>query len=476
MNKLLIEFLEMLDFSRTEAEELYPDWAATIDLLGLEEQDVRFAKEEWIPQHWDISIKGVRLCIGAYIRELIEIGKIKKYKERGIKVIYGISPSQPPCYSAIKIAGGEKVAVMYPDFLLSIVLGGFFNKLSLFTEDDSLLSERCRHCALNRTRINSSVRQVIPEPDVIWTWKLFCDEAAKTEELIQCLTDNHWDYIASGIPHDACLGEHEDKDPERITYLGNQFREGHRQIEEITGIEIQNKHVYAAIKEYANYTRKLDRLTRMVTNTDPQPVGGNELALFGTTISLIFNSGLTRFEEAIDSMIEEVAVRIQEGKGILPKGSPRMGCHFTPICVPWVDRLFRQNGVAVSFSSHVSFFKHEFLPFDYADPYQMLAQLWLRHPNSVNLGYHIELMVEMLKEYDIDAMLYGFFSFDRWLGSYQSMTLKEIEEQTGVRHFYIEGDFWEDRNYKKTDRKGRIESIAYFLKSNKLFTDANYSD
>jgi hypothetical protein len=106
----------------------------------------------------------------------------------------------------------------------------------------------------------------------------------------------------------------------------------------------------------------------------------------------------------------------------------------------------------------------------------MLAQLWLRHPNSVNLGYHIELMVEMLKEYDIDAMLYGFFSFDRWLGSYQSMTLKEIEEQTGVRHFYIEGDFWEDRNYKKTDRKGRIESIAYFLKSNKLFTDANYSD
>jgi hypothetical protein len=56
------------------------------------------------------------------------------------------------------------------------------------------------------------------------------------------------------------------------------------------------------------------------------------------------------------------------------------------------------------------------------------------------------------------------------------MTLKEIEEQTGVRHFYIEGDFWEDRNYKKTDRKGRIESIAYFLKSNKLFTDANYSD
>jgi hypothetical protein len=101
----------------------------------------------------------------------------------------------------------------------------------------------------------------------------------------------------------------------------------------------------------------------------------------------------------------------------------------------------------------------------------MAAQLWYRHPNSVNLGYHIELMSEMLKEYKIDAMLYGFFTFDRWLGSYQSLTLEAIERESGIRHFYIEGDFWEDRNYKKIDRKGRIESIAYFLKANKMISE-----
>ena len=474
MKKLLLEFLEMWDFTEDEIRELYPYWQNVVDFIGLTDTDIEFAMNEWIPQHWDISLEGVRMCIGAYIRELIEIGKLNEYRDSGIKIVYGVSPSPIPCYRAIKMAGGEKVAVMYPDFLMSIVLGGFFNKLSLLSEDDSLLSERCRHCALNRARVNSSIRKIIPAPDVIWTWKLFCDEAAKTEELIRCLTDNQWNYIVSGLPHDAGLGEKEDKDSKRIAYLATQLKEGHRDIGKITGVDIENKHMYAALKEYSEYTRKLDQLTRLVSNTDPQPIGGNELALLGTTISLTFNSGLDYFKKAVDKMIEEVEVRIDAGEGILPKGSPKMGCHFTPLCVPWVDRLFRENGVAISFSSHISFFKGSFLPFDYGDPYGMATQLWLRHPNSVNLGYHIELMVELLEEYNIDAMLYGFFSFDRWLGSYQSMTLKEIEEKSKIRHFYIEGDFWEDRNYKKIDRKGRIESIAYFLKSNKMFADENY--
>lgn len=476
MKKILTEFLEMWDFDRDEIQHLYPYWENITEQVGLTEGDLRFAMDVWIPQHWDISLEGVRLCIGAYMRELIEIGRLKSYKDSGVKVLYGVSPSLIPCYRAVKMAGGDDVAVMYPDFLMAIVLGGFFNKLSLLSEDDSLLSERCRHCALNRARINSSMHQIIPSPDVIWTWKLFCDEAAKTEELIQCMSGNKWNYIASGIPRDAELGKREDEDPQRIAYLAEQLREGHRDIAKIMGIDIKNKHMYGALKEYSEWTRKLNRLTQLVANTDPQPIGGNELALFGTIISLTFNSGLGYFEKAVDRIIEEVESRIGAGFGILPKGSPKMGCHFTPLCVPWVDRLFRNNGVAISFSSHISFFKRSFMPFDYGDPYKMAAQLWLRHPNSVNLGYHIQLMVEMLEEYKIDAMLYGFFSFDRWLGSYQSMVLKEIEAKSGVRHFYIEGDFWEDRNYKKADRKGRMESIAYFLKSNKMFTDTDYSD
>ena len=317
MKKALVEFLEMLEFDPAEIERLYPDWEAGVLMLGFTEEDVRFAFREWIPKHWDISLKGVRLCIGAYFRELIEMFKISDYRKQGVKIVYGISPSQAVCFRAVKLAGGEKVFVGYPDFVLSILLGAFFNKLSIFSDDDSLLSERCRHCALNRTRINSTMNRVIPPPDIIWTWRVFCDEAAKTEELIHCITDKGWDYTVSGVPHDAYWGEHEDEDPERVAYLAAQLRDGHERIQAGTGIELCDRHMYAALKEYSNYTRKLDLLTRLITNSDPQPLGGNELALFGTTISLTFNSGLGYFEEALDCMLEEA-----QGADRLRRGHP----------------------------------------------------------------------------------------------------------------------------------------------------------
>lgn len=460
-------FLKMLDFSEREIALLASDWQMAAQAVGLSEDDIVFAMKEWIPQNWDLRFRGVRKCIGAYIKEFIEIAKIKQYRCEGVKLIYGTSPSQPICFRAVKLSGGDKVYVGYPDFLLAIILNAFFKKLHQLYGNEMYLSDRCRHCTLNRTRVNAVLDDVIPNPDLIWTWGFFCDEAPKTEELMNCLTHKKWNYIISRMPHDVANGEREDEDSSRVAYLAEQFREGHKQIFLKTGIKVTNREMLAALKETSAYTHKIDELTRLVSNTDPQPIGGNELALFGTSTSMNFNIGFAPFEEATECMLAEVKELIAKKEGILPKGSPKLGCHFTPLCVPWVDRTFLKNGVSLSFSSHVSFSKKHFLPLSFADPYMIAAQLWLRNANSVNLGYHVELMAEMLQEYDIDGMLYGFFSFDRWLGP-QPMTLKMIEEKSSVHHFYVEGDFWDDRNYKQTDRAGRIESIACFLKTKKL--------
>ena len=469
MDTIYTRFLEMLDFSDDEIAEIGDDWKLAANAIGLVDKDIEYAQNVWIPQYWDISMKGVRLCIAAYIRELIDILKISEFKKQGKKIIYGISPSQPACYRAIKLAGGDDIYVGYPDFVIANILGPFFNKQSLFSSDDTYLSDKCRHCGLNRTRINMSLNTIIPNPDVIWSWGFFCDEGRKTEELIECMSDNQWNYITSVMPHDAAFGEQEDKNAERVKYLADEIRHGHRSIEEHTGIHVTTKHMFDALKEYSECIRKLDELNKLVTNSRPQPIGGNELGLFGNIVGMTLNTGLDYFNEALDTILDEVKQRIENNEGILPYDSPKLGCHFTPICVPWVDRTFLQYGVSLTFSSHVSFSKIDFLPFDYMDPYMISAQIWLRNANSVNLGSHAERMSEMLKEYDIDGMLYGFFSFDRWLGT-SRMTLEMIEEKSGIQHFYLEGDYWDDRNYKQEDRAGRIETIAYFLKSKKLLS------
>lgn len=476
MGNIFYRFLKTLDFTYNELDILTEDFQFAINKIGLTEDDIKYAMNIWIPANWDITLKGVRMCIGAYIREFIQINKIKEYRAKGVKIVYGISPSHSSLFRAIKLSDENNIFVSYPDFLYSIVIGGFFNRIDLLNNNDDRLSVRCRHCTLNRIRIDSSIKEIIPKPDIIWSWGFYCDEAPKTEELINIMLGNNWNYIISRMPHDVPNGNEEDKNKDRVEYLAEQFRDAHREISKITGIEVNNKNMYDALIENSKYTKKLDELTRLVCNTDPQPMGGNELALFGTTNSMTFNTGYIFFEKALDTILEEIKLKISQKIGILPVGSPKLGCHFTPICVPWVERTFLENGVSISFSSNLSFSKINFQPFDYYDPYKMAAQVWLRIASSVNSGYQIKLISEMIKEYDIDGMLYGFFTFDRWLGSNQNMILKRIEKETGVHHFYIEGDFWDDTNFKKAERKGRIESISYFLKTRKLMTSKVYAE
>lgn len=48
------DFLRLLDFSEDETEHILPDWEQACKSLGLNESDVRFATDEWLPKHWDL--------------------------------------------------------------------------------------------------------------------------------------------------------------------------------------------------------------------------------------------------------------------------------------------------------------------------------------------------------------------------------------------------------------------------------------
>jgi len=470
--KIYKDFLKLISFSDDEIEALLPDWFFVSKSIGLEEKDIKFAVNEWIPKYWDLSLQGVRLCMGAYIRELIDIIKIPEYQSKGVKTVYGMLPSPPICYRAIKLSGKENVYVGFPNLLISLILGAFFNKAAAFSRNDTYMSSSCRHCVFNRSRVNTRLDNIIPKPDAVWSCDFLCDEAPKTEELIRCITGQKWNYIISTMPHDGNSDEIEDENEARVHYMAQQIKYGHEQIERFTGIHIEKKDMVNAFTESTKYMRKLDKLTAMVAMSDPQPIGGNELTLFSISVSMSFNTGLVHLNKAIDTIIDEVEDRINKGMGILPKGSPKLGCHFIPFCEPWVDRAFLENGVCLSFSTFFASVKKN-NKITTLDPYKIVSKLWLQNSQVVNMGYEAELVSKILLKYHPDGMLYGFFSFDRWLGTHQKMMLKIVEEKTNIQHFYIESEFWDDERYKLDDRIGRIENIAYLLKTKKILKNGS---
>lgn len=468
--ELNIELLKLAGFEGDEVEAVLPDWLLTAERVGLSDEDIRFAVEEYLPGNWDIQYRGVRKMIGAYLRELIDIAKTPDYKKEGKKLIYGILPAVGTNYVALKKAGGDNAYVSFPDLMLVTILNGFFHKAApyLYEAEERGFTYGCRHCPLNKMRVAAYTRGVLAVPDVIWSWGFNCDEGPKTDEMIRCMLEDKWHYVISRIPHDTYAGQADDDDEERIKYLAEVLKDGMREISEITGIYPTEEHYAQAIAETNRYAFKIGQLVGLVCKADPVPLGGNTLTQFQQALCVPFNNSLRYVDEALDIMIAEMKEAVQKGVGVLPKGSPKIGSYFVPFCIPWIDRMFRENGVATTFSQTLTPSKKQLTASKYKDDaYMSIAEQWLKMPLGQNMGYEVASMVEKVNNLKPDGMLMGFFDFDRWLGAHQKMAAKLVEEQTGVPHYYMESDFWDDRDYSEEALRTRIESISQLLRIRK---------
>ena len=172
-------------------------------------------------------------------------------------------------------------------------------------------------------------------------------------------------------------------------------------------------------------------------------------------------------EDALDTLTKEIRAEIKKGAGIFPKGAPKLGSYFVPFCIPWLDTIFMENGVATTFSLTFLPSKKQLAAPGYKDPFKAAAEQWLRMPFGQNSRAEVDTMIEKVIANKPDGMIMGFFDFDRWLGAHQKMASKLVEEATGVPTFYIESDFWEDRDYSSEALRTRIESISQVVKMKK---------
>ncbi len=463
LNRKLLEFAEI---KGEELEEILPRWMAATEKMKLTDDEVEYALNTYIPLNWDVQYKGVRMMVGCFFREIVDlvIGA-PEIKAQGKPVVYGIIPCVPLSYYVMKAACPDSF-ISFPDFMLVNTINSFFHNAAPFLNyaEEMGFTYGCRHCPLNKMRVSAFAQGVIEAPDVIWSWGMNCDEGPKTDEFIQNLCGEEWVSVVSRIAHDTSFGNVDYEDEERIKYLSGVFKDALDQITAITGIEITAEALAEAQKFISKYAFKYGQLVSMACKADPPVVGGNVLTQFAMPMVVAFNRKFDHFEPAIDTLIAELREEIKAGRGVLPKGAPKIGSYFTPFCIPWVDRLFRENGVITTFSETMTMTAAQMSPHKYAtDLYSAFAEEWLRFPMGQNMGSEAQTMIEKVRANKPDGMLMGFFDFDRWLGAHQKMCADLVEKETGVPHFYMESDFWDDRDYSEEALRTRIESISQLL-------------
>ena len=462
------DFLRLTGFEEDEMPQYLPEWRKASERLGITEDDVKFAIEEWIPAHFEVELDGVRKLLGAFLKELIDVTKLNEYKEKGVKIVYGILPAICNYYYALKITAPDKVYVSFPDVFLQVTLNTLFHKNIPFLEEAERagISYGCRHCALNKMRYAARRLGIIPSPDVSWSWGFICDEATKTDEFIRLYYDPEWKEYITRIPHDQPLGTVEDEVVERVEYLATQMRDGFEFVQNEIGIRVPDEKMNEVMTIWHRYAAKLAEFHHLMS-ADPQPLSGEITSFVYEPLATPFNNGIESMEKALDILIREVKQRVANKEGILPKGAPKLIFYVLPFSNPWIVKMFEENGVGVPVSIFKVLAKRELKPPKFDDPYMAAAENWFRRGKTVNVGYEVDQICEKLETYGADGMVFGFFDFDRWWGSHHRLMARMVEEKTKLPVFYIEGDIWEDRDYSPEALRTRIESICEIVKMRK---------
>lgn len=462
------KFLEMLGWEGEELSRFLPDWKKAAVIMGLSDADVAFAVEQWIPAYWDLSLNGVKKFIAACIRGVVEIARGGEYLARGDKLIYMNMPAAPVSGYANVVASGGRVHVFYPAYLMINVLTAFFNKYVNKVEEkgeSSSLRSPCANCALNRFRMKTGLEGDMPPPTVNWSWGLRCSEAPKTDEMMQCLCSSDAPNVYVVLPHDVPSGEVEADDRARVDLLAGKLRLAQSEVSGITGVTVTDADVRAAAEVYMQYMDKVQTLTDLVMNADCLPISGGELALFGLCVETCLCIDKSYVLDALDTIIAEVRERIDRGEGFGSRVAPRLACHFNPLCAPWLDKAFRDNGVCLV-QGKLFPFADKFRGYleQEEDVYKAVARIILSVPSVMNMLDEARINAELLTRYPVDGALYGFYSSDSWVGALQKTMVKVIEAETGVPHFYIEGDLWALGGEARETRLAIVRSICNYLK------------
>lgn len=463
-----VKFLEMLGWEGEELKSFLPDWKKAAELMGLTNRDVAFAVEQWIPAYWDLSLSGVKKFIAACIRGVVEIARGSKYLAEGDKLVYMNMPAAPiPGYANV-IASGGHVHVFYPAYLMINVLTAFFNKYcnkSTTQSEPANLRSPCANCALNCFRMKTSISGAMPRPTICWSWGLRCSEAPKTDEMMNCLMDGDWNNVYVTLPHDVASGVVEADYRPRVDFLAEKIRLAQQEVSKATDCPVTDDDMRAAAAVYIEYMDKVQTLTDLVMNADCLHISGGELALFGLCVETCLSIEKSYVLDALDTIIAEVRERIEKGEGFGSRVAPRLACHFNPLCAPWLDKAFRDNGVCLV-QGKLFPFADKFRSYieEESDIYKAVARIILSIPSTMNMLDEARINAELLTRYPVDGALYGFYSSDSWVGALQKTMVKVVEAETGVPHFYIEGDLWDLGGESHETRLAIVRSICNYLK------------
>jgi len=460
------ELLKLCGFEEVEIEDERPRIEKTFERLAIGPADIPTA-ESWVRQNHDVTLKGVRRLLGAWLKELIDLVLAK---DEGKKIVYfGFPAIQGP--GMVLSASSKDVIVCAPDMILCHTLGQIFNKVTplIETAESHGLPPGHALCSLWQVKVGAMVKGMIPVPDLALASSYFCDMGSKADDLVAVQYGVPIAYI-DGVM-DSKWGEYPSFLPERVDYLGTQIRQALDMAEEVLGITIAPDAWEKSQKSNRAFFDNLSALVELM-RADPVPASVLELELLEPLPGSMTGRGL---EQGIDAMVilaGELEERVKAGKGVTEKGAPRVMILQGHTADPTVTRVVEDTGLAVPLTVILAASANR--PAEpavketaYTDPAYILAEEQLSKGAYHGTDAAVKRLAESAGVMKLDGFIVNYLYHCRPVALFSSVTKKYLEEKTGLPTLELEFDLSDNRAYSAASMRTRVETFADMLRAKK---------
>ena len=300
-------------------------------------------------------------------------------------------------------------------------------------------------CSFHRASMGAYFNGYFPEPDILLTTSYYCDQKAKTNELLARLygKESYLLYAPSEITKDS------------VAYVEKQLRQIAGRLAEIAGHELDEDRLKEAVRSSNRARRQRLKLMELQKNR-PAPWGGGPL--IGYSINGLLFTGTETLERLNGAFIGELERRIEIGN-LDPENHRLYWFAWLPVYQSNLFDILKENGVGTPLCETLRVFWDEI---DEDNPFEGLALKCLKNLFIGPSSRRLEGMDRIVDEYAIDgALLFATPACRHANAAYR--VLKDSLAERDVPFLLLDMDISDPRGYSPEQIKVRGEGFVELL-------------
>ncbi|RJP22890.1 MAG: 2-hydroxyacyl-CoA dehydratase [Candidatus Abyssobacteria bacterium SURF_5] len=300
-------------------------------------------------------------------------------------------------------------------------------------------------CSMHRAPLGASYLDYFPRPDLLLTTSHYCDQKAKTNELLARMykKEAYLLYVPAEISRAS------------IKYVEAQLREIAEKIASVAGHELDEDRLREAVRS-SNRARQSRLKLMELQRHRPAPWTGG--TLIGYSINSFLFDGTETMERLNDAYIKDLESRIASGKAA-PEKHRLYWFAWLPVYDSDLFSLLKENRVTFPLCETMRVYWDEI---DEDNPFEGLALKCLKNLFVGPISWRLDGIERIISDYRLDgALLFATPACRHSNAAYK--VLKDRLAQMGVPFLLLDMDISDPRGYSAEQVKVRLESFVELL-------------